>query len=83
MQKEIKIASLRVIEMQLAELLFYGAVEKCAEDVYPKKTEYQLTELGRTILPVLTQIDKWGTANAAFVKTKQLELENQGAEMVA
>jgi len=74
-QKDIRIASRRVIEMQLAELLSYGVVEKCAEEVYPKKSEYEVTSFGKTIIPLLTQIDVWGTANAAFVKTRQLELE--------
>jgi DNA-binding HxlR family transcriptional regulator len=75
-QKEMKEASRRVIEIQLAELLFYGTVEKNTADVYPKKSEYKLTMLGETILPLLNQIDKWGTVNSAFVKSKQLELES-------
>jgi DNA-binding HxlR family transcriptional regulator len=75
-QKEMKEASRRVIEIQLAELLFYGTVEKITADVYPKKSEYKLTMLGETILPLLNQIDKWGTVNSAFVKSKQLELES-------
>ncbi|KAF2519688.1 helix-turn-helix transcriptional regulator [Flavobacterium salilacus subsp. salilacus] len=79
-QKEIRIASQRVIEMQLAELLSYGVVEKCSEDVYPKKSEYELTEMGKTILPVLKQIDNWGTANSAFVKLRQYELERAGED---
>ena len=33
---EIKVASMRVIEMQLAKLLHYGAVEKCMEDASGK-----------------------------------------------
>ncbi len=68
-------ASPRVIEMQLAELLFFGVIEKCAEDVYPKKTEYKLTALGESILPLLTQMDKWGTAHSEFIKERQRELE--------
>jgi DNA-binding HxlR family transcriptional regulator len=68
-------ATLRVIEMQLAELLLFGIVDKYSEDVYPRKTEYRLTELGKSILPILSQIDKWGTENSAFVKERLQELE--------
>jgi DNA-binding HxlR family transcriptional regulator len=68
-------ATLRVIETQLAELLAFGVVNKCTEEVYPKKTEYQLTELGKSILPILTQIDRWGTEHSALVKEKLQELE--------
>ncbi|MEZ2334827.1 winged helix-turn-helix transcriptional regulator [Mucilaginibacter sp. RCC_168] len=68
-------ATLRVIEMQLAELLSFGVVDKYSEDVYPKKTEYRLTNLGKSILPILSQIDKWGTEHSAFVKEKLQELD--------
>lgn len=74
-QKDIQIASLRVIEMQLAELLAYGVIDKCAEDTYPKKTEYQITAFGQTILPVIKQVDAWGARHAAFVKARHFELE--------
>lgn len=73
--KSISNSTLRVIEMQLAELLFFGVVEKCSEDVYPKKSEYKITSLGRTILPILSQIDAWGIAHSEFVKERQHELE--------
>lgn len=74
--KSIPNATLRVIEMQLAELLFFGVVERCAEeDVYPKKSEYKLTAFGESILPLLNQIDRWGAANSAFVKERQRELQ--------
>ncbi|MGN8056011.1 winged helix-turn-helix transcriptional regulator [Pedobacter sp. 22163] len=68
-------ASPRVIEMQLAELLFFGVIEKCAEDIYPKKTEYKLTLLGESILPIMTQMDNWGTAHSEFIKERHKELE--------
>lgn len=68
-------ASLRVIEMQLAELLFFGAIEKCSEDVYPKKTEYTLSELGKSILPILAMMDEWGSTHSDFIKERQKELQ--------
>lgn len=68
-------ASTRVIEMQLAELLFYSLVDKFAEDVYPKRTEYRLTPLGETLLPILSQIDQWGLQHAQLIKERMSELE--------
>jgi DNA-binding HxlR family transcriptional regulator len=61
-------ASKRVIEMQLAELLFYGIIEKISEDVYPKKSEYNLSALGESILPILSQMEEWGVKNKEYVK---------------
>jgi DNA-binding HxlR family transcriptional regulator len=68
-------ASTRVIEMQLAELLYYGIVDKYAEDVYPRRTEYRLTALGETLLPILAQIDQWGLENAQEIRERLSELE--------
>jgi len=73
--RQIAEASTRVIEMQLAELLFYGLVDKCAEDVYPKRTEYRLTSLGKTLLPILSKIDQWGLEHAQVIKERMNELE--------
>lgn len=73
--KSISGATLRVIEMQLAELLFFGVVQKSAEDTYPRKSEYSLTSLGESVLPLLSQIDRWGTVHAAFVKERQNEVQ--------
>ena len=73
--KNIPGSTLRVIEMQLAELLFFGVINKYTADVYPRKSEYELTPLGKSLLPILSQIDKWGTAHSAFVKERQSELE--------
>lgn len=69
-------ASKRVIEMQLAEMLFYGVIEKHSEDTYPKKTEYSLTAIGKSILPVLAKMDEWGLAHSDFVKERQSELQD-------
>ncbi|WP_257657749.1 winged helix-turn-helix transcriptional regulator [Parapedobacter lycopersici] len=75
--KSISNSTLRVIEMQLAELLHFGLVDKCAEDVYPKKTAYQLTELGESMLHILAQIDHWGNEHSDYVKEKQQLLEEE------
>lgn len=74
--KSIPNATLRVIEIQLAELLYFEVVEKYTDiDVYPKKSEYKLTLFGESILPLLGQIDRWGSQYSDFVKERQLELE--------
>lgn len=71
--RSISNATLRVVEMQLAELLSFGVVEKCAEeDIYPKRSKYALTPLGKSILPLLRQIDKWGTIHSEFVRERQM-----------
>jgi len=68
-------ASKRVIEMQLAELLFYGVIEKNSEDTYPKKSEYNLSTVGKSVLPILSHMDEWGLSHSEFIKDRQKELQ--------
>lgn len=68
-------ASTRVIEMQLAELLSCGLVDKWSEDVYPKRTEYRLTSLGETLLPILSQLEQWGMEHAQLIRERVTEME--------
>lgn len=59
--KKLPGASGRVIDQQLKELLDYGIVSKQDFDTVPKHTEYSLTDFGRTLLPIISEMDKWGT----------------------
>lgn len=68
-------ASKRVLEIQLAELLSHGIVEKSIEVMYPKETHYRLTTVGKSILPILTAMDQWGLTHSDFIKDKQQKLE--------
>jgi len=63
-------STLRVIEMQLAELFQFGVVTRKAACVYPKKTSYHLTPFGKSLLPLLTRINDWGNEHAPFVKAR-------------
>jgi DNA-binding HxlR family transcriptional regulator len=78
LRKSIVDATPRVIEMQLAELLAYGVVQKCTSPSYPKRSVYELTSFGKSILPVLSYIDKWGTAHSSYVKMMHEELVESG-----
>ncbi|MFB6456802.1 winged helix-turn-helix transcriptional regulator [Chitinophaga sp. Hz27] len=72
-------ASARVIEMQLAEMLQYGLVDKFTADVYPKKSEYRLTPFGESFLPILNSIDKWGMEHAARLSDRMAGQEPNAA----
>lgn len=76
MNRYIDDASARVIEMQLAELLVSGAIEKITEHGYPKKTVYRLTELGKSILPILRMMDEWGSAHSQVIKERKCLLSS-------
>lgn len=74
MHREIKGASARVIDMQLRELEQYGIVSKIMQQGFPLRVDYSLTELGKSILPLLARIGAWGDAHKHIA---------QGAKVIA
>ena len=53
-------ASERVLTQQLKELVEYGVIEKRIVNPVCKHSEYTLTELGRTLIPIIEQLRDWG-----------------------
>lgn len=53
-------ASDRVLAQQLKELTEYGVVERHVIDPICKHTEYSLTDLGCSLIPIIEQLRSWG-----------------------
>lgn len=53
-------ASERVLAQQLKELLEYGVIGKQVINPVCKHSEYSLTDLGRTLIPIIEQLRDWG-----------------------
>jgi DNA-binding HxlR family transcriptional regulator len=50
----------RVLSRELRTLVAMGMVERRDHQVFPLKVEYRLTPKGRTFLPIIAVIHKWG-----------------------
>jgi DNA-binding HxlR family transcriptional regulator len=50
----------RVLSRELKTLLAMGMVERRDHQIFPLKVEYRLTRKGRTFLPIIAVIHKWG-----------------------
>lgn len=61
-------ATPRVIDMQLSELVDYGVVSRNSQGGFPLYTEYSLTPLGKSIIPIVSMMNTWGLANRDHVK---------------
>jgi DNA-binding HxlR family transcriptional regulator len=50
----------RVLSRELKTLVAMGMVERRDHQVFPLKVEYRLTRKGRTFLPIISLIHRWG-----------------------
>lgn len=50
----------RILSRELRELEAFGLISRHEYPVVPRKVEYSLTERGRTLLPIIEQIVRWG-----------------------
>ena len=63
LHRKIPDASRRVLNMQLKELEEHELVTKIIYPVAPPKVEYSLTDFGKTLLPVISGLGRWGDEN--------------------
>lgn len=63
LQKKMPKASRRVLDTQLKQLIDHGILTKVTYSGLPLKVEYELTALGKTLIPVIASTAKWGEEN--------------------
>jgi len=68
LQRKIPDASRRVLNMQLKELEQHELISKVVYAVVPPKVEYNLTEFGESLIPVIGAIGQWGDTNEARLR---------------
>jgi len=59
-QKAIPQASPKMLSLQLKELEADGIINRVLYPVVPPKTEYSLTKLGKTLIPIVKSLCEWG-----------------------
>jgi|EndMetStandDraft_4_1072995.scaffolds.fasta_scaffold08220_2 DNA-binding HxlR family transcriptional regulator len=60
LQRKIPDVTRRVLNVQLKELEDHEMVTKTIYPVMPPKVEYELTEFGKTLIPLIRSIGLWG-----------------------
>ncbi|HKZ38611.1 MAG TPA: helix-turn-helix domain-containing protein [Chryseolinea sp.] len=66
--RSILSAAPRVLNMQLKELENFKVVRKKIYPGLPPRVEYYLTDLGKSILPIVAMLDQWGTKHKEEIK---------------
>ena len=70
LRKVITTATPKMLTQQLRELESQSLIHREVFAVVPPKVEYSLTELGRSLLPILVAMRDWG---ADYMRSKNLE----------
>ena len=70
LRKAIKNATPKMLTQQLRELEAHDLIHREVYPVIPPKVEYSLTDLGRSLMPILVTMRNWG---AEYLRSKNLE----------
>ncbi len=70
LHKVLPEAAPRVLDLQLKELAEDGLVAKTIFAELPPRSEYAVTALGRSLLPIIDAMIAWGEENRALFERK-------------
>ena len=70
LKKAIHNATPKMLTQQLRELESQGLIHREVFPVVPPKVEYSMTEMGRSLMPILVAMRDWG---ADYLRGKNLE----------
>ena len=82
LQRKIPDASRRVLNVQLKELEDHELISKVVYPVVPPKVEYNLTEFGESLIPVIGAIGQWGDNNEERLRALILAQPDLNAEVL-
>ena len=72
--KRLPEAAPRVLDIQLKEMVGDGLVAKTIYPELPPRSEYVITELGRSLLPIIDSMLKWGQDHMDLFEKKYKKL---------
>ena len=70
LHKLIPEAAPRVLDIQLKEMVNDGLVEKTIYPELPPRSEYRISELGLSLIPIIDSMLKWGEENYQVFEKK-------------
>ncbi|MBW4659067.1 MAG: helix-turn-helix transcriptional regulator [Drouetiella hepatica Uher 2000/2452] len=75
LQRKIPGATRRVLNVQLNQLEAHGIISKKIYPELPPKAEYSLTDLGCTVLPIVTALGQWGDDHQEYLRRAIAEMQ--------
>jgi len=80
LQRKVPGATRRVLNVQLNQLEAHGLVAKKVYAELPPRAEYTLTELGQSVLPVVTALGEWGDEHRQTLRKLVTEAQPEWAD---
>lgn len=71
--KALPEATPRVLDIQLKELVSDGLVERTVFSELPLRSEYTLTQLGQSLLPIIDAMLQWGESHREVFERKYVQ----------
>jgi len=78
LQRKIPHASRRVLNIQPKELQEHELIAKTIYPQLPPKAEYRLTEFGKSLIPIISTLGKWGDKNQKRLQKVILNRTSKG-----
>lgn len=66
LQRDNPTVSHRILSLELKKLEKVGLVTRTEHDGYPRRVDYDLTEAGRQLMPLIDTLADWWEASAAL-----------------
>lgn len=75
--REVDGIAAKMLSKELQDMEMNHLISRTVMNTKPITVEYEVTEYGRTLEPIIDEIAKWGEAyrNAMFKKQNEIELE--------
>ena len=74
LHREVPNITQRMLTKQLRELEKDGIVHRTVYAEVPPRVEYRLTEFGKTLKPILKELERWGKKNLEKLEENRLEV---------
>ena len=71
LRADIPVVSAKVLSARLKELESIGIINRSVQPTSPPSVEYELTELGRSLEPLLLQMRDWGERFKATAQSRR------------
>ncbi len=70
LQRDVEGIGAKMLSKELRELEINGLVTRTVYNTKPVTVEYQITEYGKTLQPIIFEMSKWGTQHRKRIMSK-------------